>query len=408
MVYSQRCNMVLRLLLAIVALGLPPFLPPSPATAAQSSEQPAPAAAETATSTADPEMSPEDRADAEIGKKAAAEVDKQYTLVEDSPHLTRIAAAIEQLRPGTEKPKQQYECKVIESDAINAFALPGGYLYYTQGLLEAVESEDELAAVTAHEMAHVCLNHARKLMGKDEQYKNVLLPVILAAVLADSESVDPGAIATVGGLVAQEALNHYGREAELEADHQAVLYLQRSKRYNPVAMLTVVEGLARLESSRPQTEMGVFQTHPYARERADAVARQLQTLGIPLERRRVIRSLVAGAGSVVVEDVEVGELRLNDRVVFQPAAAHDDLSAAARAAAYARILNTLLLEDLQLVEILAMAQDGRALLTARGEIILTILPEDAAFHDTDVQTLAKQAMTAIQKGFREEKIRRAY
>jgi predicted Zn-dependent protease len=404
MVYFQGCKMPFRVQMATFVVVLSLLCLPAVSASVQPVAEPAPEAAETG----EPEMSPEDRADAEIGRKAAAEVEKQYTVVEDSPHLPRIAAVIEQIRPFTEKPHQSYQFKVIEHEAINAFALPGGYLYYTQGLLEAVESDDELAAVTAHEMAHVCLNHSRKLMSKDDRYRKVLLPVILAAVLADSEGVDPGAIATVGGLVVQDALNHYGREAELEADHQAVLYLQRGNKYNPVAMLTVVEGLARLESSRPPVDMGVFQTHPYAKERVGAVAQQLQALGIALERRRVIRSLVAEAGSTNIDETEAGELRLNDRVVFQPAVAQDGLSAVARAAVYADALNALLLENLQLVEVLLMAQDGSALVTARGDVILSILPGDAEFHETDVDTLAKQAMEAIQRGFREEKVRRAY
>ncbi|MBE9566533.1 MAG: M48 family metalloprotease, partial [Proteobacteria bacterium] len=96
-------------------------------------------------------MTPEERADAEIGRTAAEAVDEQYEFIEESPDIPRIDAIIQLLRPVTEKPHQTYRVKVIDSNAINAFAIPGGYLYYSQGLLQAVESDDELAAITGHE-----------------------------------------------------------------------------------------------------------------------------------------------------------------------------------------------------------------------------------------------------------------
>jgi predicted Zn-dependent protease len=353
-------------------------------------------------------MTPEDRADAEIGKSASEEIAKQFKLVEDSPELPRIEAVVEKLRPVTEKPLQSYQINVIESKAVNAFALPGGYLYYSQGLLQAVESEDELAAVTGHEMAHVCLNHSRRLMSKDERYQKILGPLILVALLSDSEAVDPGAIATVAGLVAQDALNHYGREAELEADHSAVLYLKESCQYNPVAVLTVVEGLARIEGGGPQVDMGVFQTHPLAQARIEAVIRTLKELEVPIERRRVTKSLVAEAAQLTQNDRETGELRLNGRVVFQPAVDLDGVSPAARAHRSAEILNPLLLGDLQLLEVMSMAAGDGIAIEARGEVILTITPADAEFHGSTVDALSAQAMEAIRLGFQEEKVQRAY
>jgi hypothetical protein len=355
-----------------------------------------------------PEMTPEESADAEIGKSAAEEVESRFKIVEESPALPRICTAVERIRPVTEKPHQEYQFKVIDSKAVNAFSLPGGYLYYMQGLLDAVESDDELAAVTAHEMAHVCLDHSRELMAKDERYTKILTPLVLMSVLSNSESVDPGAIATIGTLVVQDALNHYGREAEFQADSHAVLYLKQTGEYNPVAVLTVVEGLARIESGEAAAEMGVFQTHPYAKERVKAVIARLQELGIPIERRRVTQSLVAEAGSVRKGEQEMGELLLNGRVVVQPAAEVDGLSGVARAERSAEVLNSLLLASLQLIEIV-LQQDGDSIrMAARGETILTVSPEDAAVHESTVGELAEKAMAVVRVAFREEKVQRAY
>jgi len=355
-----------------------------------------------------PEMTPEERADAEIGKSAAEEIEKRFEILDESPVLARICITVERIRPVTEKPHQEYEFKVIDSKAVNAFSLPGGYLYYTQGLLDAVESDDELAAVTAHEMAHVCLDHSRKLMAKDERYTKILTPIILISVLSNSESVDPGAIATIGSLVVQDALNHYGREAEFEADAQAIRYLRDTGEYNPVAMLTVVEGLARMEMGEAPTEMGVFQTHPYAKERVKAVIARLRDLGVPVERRRVTQSLVADAGVVTKRDREIGELRLNGRAVFHPAAEVDGLSGVARAERSAEVFNLLLLENLQLIEILLQKHRDAIQVRARGRTIFTIAPGDADFHESTVEELADKAMAVIRLGFSEEKVHRAY
>lgn len=385
----------------------------APAPAETSPEQEAaPAAAETTpeeeAAPAPVEMTPEEKADAEIGKRAAEEVKKSFKLIEDSPDAPRIAAIVERLRPLTEKPHQTYQVSILDSDALNSFAIPGGYLYYTRGLLKAVESDDELAAVTAHEMAHIALSHSRKLMSKDERYQKILGPLVLVSILSDSKAIDPGKIALIGAHIVQDAINHYGREAERESDRAAVLYLNQSERYRPVAMLTVLEGLARLESGRPQVDMGVFQTHPESRQRVEAVLAQLEELGIPVERRRVTHSLVAEAGPVTQGDVEIGELRLNGRAVFRPATELDGLSPAARAERSAELLNSLLLANLDLLEVGMIEAEGHTSFEARGETILTITEADASFHESTVKALADDALRAIRLGFHEERIQRAY
>jgi len=379
---------------------------PAAAPAAQPAAQPAAA----------PPMPPEDKADAEIGKSASEEVEKQYKVVKDSPDLPRINAIIDKLKPVTQKPNQVYTVKVISSKAINAFSLPGGYLYFTQGLLDAVESDDELAAVAGHEMAHVCLNHSRKQMSRSDRYTKILGPLVLASILSRSDRVDPGAMLMVGSMVMEDALNHYGREAEIEADHNAVLYLKGSKAYNPVAMLTVTEGLAHMESGELQINMGVEQTHPLGPERVAAVEKELSDLGVPIERRRVTKSVYTTAGAMKIKDTEVGELKMVASggikpwtgVIFQPAAALNGIQPVARAQGASKKINDLLLAGLNSLEVAAVTGGSRATIQARGQTLFTITPEDAAFHKTTVEALAKQAVQAMRAGFQQERVGRAY
>jgi predicted Zn-dependent protease len=401
--------------LCIVTIALLFLLGVGAAVAGESAPPAAPAASQAEQAPA-PQMTPEDKADAEIGKSAAESVEKQFKVVKDSADLPRINAIMERLKPGTQKPYQTYTVKVLDNKAINAFSLPGGYLFFTQGLLDAVESDDELAAVAAHEMAHVSLSHSRKMMGRSDRYSKILGPLVLASILSRSDRVDPGAMLMVGSLVVEDALNHYGREAELEADHEAVLYLKNSGSYNPVAMLTVAEGLAHMENAGLQVDPGVFQTHPFPAERVAAITTELRELSIPIERRRVTKSLYSAAGAAKIGDREVGELTLTagggakpwTAVVSHPAATVDGASPIARAQEASRKLNALLLADLTSIEVNLVTSANGVTVQARHQALFTITPDDAALLKTTVDALARQAIQAMRTGFQQERVGRAY
>jgi len=152
----------------------------------------------------------------------------------------------------------------------------------------------------------------------------------------------------------------------------------------------------------------VLKTHPYGRERVEAVTQELQELGIPIDRRRVTKSLRADAIAVTKGGKEIGELRLNGRTVFQPAVAVGGTSPIARAQQSADLFEKLLLDNLDLIEISTAAQDHSVQVLARGQVLFTITPEDAQFHQTEVAALRDTAMEAIRLGFSEERLRRAY
>jgi hypothetical protein len=372
---------------------------------------PAPAAPPPAAASAEapePEMSPQDKADYEAGKKAAQEIEKQLKVIDDSPDLPRLQAIVDRLRPYTQKPNQHYTIKVVDEGAINAFSLPGGFIYVTKGLLGAVESDDELAAVLGHEMAHVALNHSRRLQDKDAQFNRVLGGIILAAVLGQGSGVDAGEVATVAAFVKMDRVNHYGRAAELEADAAAVGYLQASGVYHPVAMLTVLEGLARMEANSPAANLGVMQTHPLAVERVEATKRNLAERHIPLERARVTKYPTATAAAVTKNGRDIAELRFGDHLLFQPAAGVDGASPLVRARQGAAAVNEQMLADLSLLDIASMPRGDAVAIEARGKTLFTIMPEDAAFHQSTVDALARQALEGFRAAFYEVRVKRAF
>jgi len=343
-------------------------------------------------------------AEVEMGKQAAQEIEKELQVADDPAAAERLDRIVACLRPYTQRPAIDYQAKLLARGGINAFSLPGGHIYITQSLLEAVESEDELAAVIAHEMAHVALGHGIELARREAKINNKAALAVLAAVLA-GKNVDPGNVIIVASLVRTGLLSGYSREAELEADANAVIYLRRAG-YHPVAVLTVVEGLARMELTHPK--LGIFQTHPYPEERARATLRQLQAMGLPTNARPVLGTLTTTSEAVERDGRTIGRVTLDDFAVFEPAVADGDLTPLQRAAQAAAALNRLVFDDLRMYEVRSVVAPNRALVLGRGATLLTILPGDAEFHHATLADLAAKAEANIKLALWQEAVRRAF
>lgn len=153
--------------------------------------------------------------------------------------------------------KVPFVIKVIDSQEVNAFALPGGFLYVNSGLLFAAEDEAELAGIMAHEIAHVAARHATRQMTRSEIFDLASLPLI-----AFGGGIIIAARETVGSLTAMK----FSRNYEREADYLAVEYAYKAG-YDPRALISILE---RLQVNEEQTSGAVskaFSTHPQIRER---------------------------------------------------------------------------------------------------------------------------------------------
>lgn len=147
----------------------------------------------------------------------------------------------------------------IESDAINAFAMPGGYILVSKGLLKILESEDELAFVLAHEIAHVSRRH---------HYQVVLRQRLAEQASRDLQSaVQRDEVAKLASASAQVYARGLDKGAEFEADRLGVEIMTRAG-YDPVAALNVIERLLEFKVSDPRAEL-LFSTHPSPSERLD-------------------------------------------------------------------------------------------------------------------------------------------
>lgn len=195
-----------------------------------------------------------------IGRQLALQVEQQSKLVED-PLITEYVNRVGQNIVLHSDAKLPFTIKVIDSDEVNAFALPGGFFYVNRGLILAADNEAELAGVMAHEIAHVCARHAMENQGKG----TFINYAAMAGIIFGGPIVS-GILQNGGGILAGLASLKFSRGAENEADNLGVQYLYASG-YDPMAMSTMFEKLASQNKKKPGTIQKLFSTHPPSAER---------------------------------------------------------------------------------------------------------------------------------------------
>lgn len=200
------------------------------------------------------------------GREAAAEVDRQAKFIED-PMITEYVNRVGQNIVLHSDAKVPFTIKVIDSDEVNAFALPGGFFYVNKGLLLAADNEAELAGVMAHEIAHVAARHAM-----ENQAKATLLEY---AALGGSIFLGgiPGMIyQNTAGIGLLGIFMKFSRSAEEEADKLGVQYMYAAG-YDPGAMATMFEKLEAKNKKKPGFVARAFASHPAPPDRrASALA----------------------------------------------------------------------------------------------------------------------------------------
>lgn len=352
-----------------------------------------------------------------MGREAAQEIERTLRLVNDPALVERvnrigqeiaaIANTVEiSITWGLAKKSQfQYVFKVVDDKDVNAFSLPGGFIYVNKGLLDYVQSDHELAAVLAHEIAHAAHHHLLRLGQENEKInRRVTLPAVLVMILTGAPARDLNNVMMGVQLYQIAKLSGYTQEAELDADRAGILYLQRTK-YNPVGMLTFMERLARDEARRPEVQLGIFRTHPPSRERARAMLELFKELNIPINRRAVARILPVELREKTVEDVTLTEVYLDSVPVFAPAHI-EGITSAERARQIQERLDQVLNDNVQLFDI-RLSGDKRTVV-ARNAPILTVEPADASLYGKSMQELAERASNAIKRAIWNEIIQRAY
>src|SRR5712692_4050651 len=214
-----------------------------------------------------------------LGQKNDVEVRRQYGVYQDEALQEYVRQVGRRVAANSHRPGLSYHFTVLDSADVNAFALPGGYVYITRGIMAYLNSEAELAAVLGHEVGHVTARHGVR------QYSAALAANLGYQI---SSIFLPGL--AVGGqplfdLIGGALLSGYGREHELEADRLGAEYLARNS-YDPEAMIKVVgvlknqevfeKQLDAEEGRAPRNYHGVFASHPSADQRLQQVVAEAQ------------------------------------------------------------------------------------------------------------------------------------
>jgi beta-barrel assembly-enhancing protease len=190
----------------------------------------------------------------ELGKRLAAELEKRSELVNDTVVQELVNRVTQNIVINSDS-KTPVTVKVINSAEINAFSLPGGFLYVNRGLIEAADNEAELAGVIAHEVAHIAARHG----SEDASRKDLINWASLLLFISGSGS---GSINRAAKVLSFK----FSRSSEKEADQLAAQYLWKAG-YDPQALLTFLEKLGAQEQKTRIPLRNLFRTHPVSQDR---------------------------------------------------------------------------------------------------------------------------------------------
>jgi len=214
-----------------------------------------------------------------IGKQYAQQIEASAKILQD-PVITEYVNRIGQNLVRNSDAQVPFTIKVIDSDEVNAFALPGGFFYVNTGLIMAADEESELAGVMAHEIAHVCARHATRQMTRMQWANLASIPLIF-----------------VGGGIGYAAYNaaniglpltflKFSRNFESEADFLGVQYMYKSG-YDPQSYITFFEKIQAKEKKKPGSLAKAFASHPQTPDRIEKTQEEIARI-LPAKESYII------------------------------------------------------------------------------------------------------------------------
>ena len=209
----------------------------------------------------------------DVGRQATEEIEKGLTLLTDELVTSYVSELGRALASQSERSSLEYTFKVVDSSEINAFALPGGFIYLNRGLIEAADNEAEVAGVLGHEIGHVVARHGAEQVQR-ALYANLGLSV-LGSVLGG------GTRGQIGNIAAEMATSgifmKFGRDAEREADRLGASNVAAAG-LDPNGMITFFRKLGALREDQSNAVERFFASHPQPAERVENIQDLVQTL----------------------------------------------------------------------------------------------------------------------------------
>ena len=216
-----------------------------------------------------------------LGKQLAQEIERQVKLLND-PEITEYVSRVGQNLVRNSDSRVPFTIKVVDSDEINAFALPGGFFYVNSGLITAADEESELAGVMAHEIAHVAARHGTEQYTKGTIANYATLPLIFLG-----GGLGYGLYQAAGFLIPLQFL-HFSRKAETEADFLGLQYMYKTG-YDPTSFVSFFEKIQAQEKKKPGKLAKAFSTHPPTGDRIEKTQANIATI-LPESQQYVLNT----------------------------------------------------------------------------------------------------------------------
>jgi beta-barrel assembly-enhancing protease len=203
-----------------------------------------------------------------LGKQLASEVERQAKIIND-PVIAEYVNRVGQNLVRNSDAKVPFTIKVIDSEEVNAFALPGGFFFVNSGLIMKADNEAELAGVMAHEIGHVAARHGTKQATRGEIAQLGMIPLIFVGGWTGYGIYQAASIMVPVGFL------KFSRAMESEADLLGLEYMYKTG-YDPEAFVDFFEKIETLEKRKPGTMAKVFSTHPMTDDRIRAAQKNIQ------------------------------------------------------------------------------------------------------------------------------------
>lgn len=322
-------------------------------------------------------------AERSLGCRLAAELERNVTFV-TGPLADRVARIGERLAQiatnhlvsasyGSSEPCNfRYKFKVVKDSDVNAFSLPGGYIYVNSGLLEMIDSDDELAGILAHEIAHAAHHHVMTILKDQKSVEKYIALATFASILGSARKADLQNVLVGAEFLKLGRQNQHTMAAEEDADCTAVEYMLIAG-YNPQAFIDLLRKLEKKQDTGLKKPLGIFQTHPAPHKRIAYLAQMLASKGIRVETGLLpqpIRARVLPADGLP----DVYQVVVGGKVVFVPAGLQSGVASKERAEEIAKRIDCALESGVSSVDV--HVDLDASTLFLKGSVLLKIEPED--------------------------------
>jgi len=342
----------------------------------------------------------------ERGKPVVDEVDKTYGLVDNPEQLERLRKVVDRVAAASDRPDAKYDIAILNAAEPNAMAVTGGYVRVTSGLLDMAQSDDELAGVLAHEIAHSCLYHGLRQADRDAKWQKLELIAILG-VLAGSmasrnadllqifDAVQLSMFARIG------ILSSYSRQYEHEADWNGLRYTHAAG-YDATGFYTFMERLLMYELESGNRRLAddptaVWDDHPLTALRLSEIRSYFLEQNLPFNRARVCKGFIATVDEAqVAQGLRLWQLKFGGRVIYQLGGEPiDGVGPQQRAEETAKRINELVERGGIDIDVLNI-RPATSVITLHGFPVISVHPQDSAVLELSQSDYARQVYEAFR------------